>query len=59
MTIKDYGQGFQPNGKPGSKKNNRLGLIGMRERAEMISGSFRVDSTPGGPTTVQVEIPLV
>lgn len=58
MTVKDYGQGFQPNGKPGSKKNNRLGLIGMRERAEMIGGTFRVESAPGGPTTVHVEIPV-
>ena len=58
MTIKDDGQGFQVSGKAGSKKKNRLGLIGMRERAEMIGGSFQVDSAPGGPTTVRVEIPV-
>lgn len=57
MTIKDDGQGFQVNGNAGSKKKNRLGLIGMRERVEMIGGTFQVDSAPGGPTTVQVEIP--
>jgi PAS domain S-box-containing protein len=57
MTIRDNGQGFQTIGKAGSKKKNRLGLIGMRERAEMVGGSFQVDSAPGQPTTVRVEIP--
>jgi signal transduction histidine kinase len=57
MTIKDDGQGFHVSGKAGSKRKTRLGLIGMRERVEMIGGTFRVDSAPGGPTTVQVEIP--
>ena len=59
MTIKDDGQGFQISGKGGSKKKNRLGLIGMRERVEMIGGTFRVDSAPGEPTTVQVDIPAI
>jgi signal transduction histidine kinase len=57
MTIKDDGQGFQICGKAPSNRKNRLGLIGMRERAEMIGGWFEVDSAPGGPTTVKVEIP--
>jgi PAS domain S-box-containing protein len=57
MTIKDDGRGFKVDGKPGSKHQIRLGLIGMRERAEMSGGSFQVNSAPGGPTTVQVEIP--
>ncbi len=57
MTIKDNGKGFLVSGKAGSKKQRRLGLIGMRERAEMIGGSVQVDSPPGGPTTVHVEIP--
>lgn len=59
MSIKDDGQGFLPDGKPGSKKSVRLGLIGMKERAEMIGGTFRLESSPGGPTTVYVEIPVV
>ncbi len=57
MTIKDNGQGFQVSGRAGSGKKNRLGLIGMRERVEMIGGTFQVDSAPGGPTMVRVEIP--
>lgn len=57
VTIKDNGEGFQVTDKVRSKKKSRLGLVGMRERAEMLGGSFQVDSTPGGPTTVLVEIP--
>jgi PAS domain S-box-containing protein len=59
MEIKDDGKGFEVSGKAGSKKNTRLGLIGMRERVEMIGGTFHMDSAPGGPTTVQVEIPAI
>lgn len=57
MTIKDNGQGFPASGKVIPRSKTRLGLIGMRERAEMIGGTFEVDSAPGGPTIVRVEIP--
>ncbi|HMQ52492.1 MAG TPA: PAS domain-containing protein [Anaerolineae bacterium] len=39
---------------PGS---GRLGLVGMRERAEMLGGQFEIESTAGIGTTVYVEIP--
>lgn len=57
MAIKDNGQGFAVDGTRGYKKNNRLGLLGMRERIEMVGGTFRVESAPGEPTTIHVEIP--
>ena len=34
-----------------------LGLAGMRERAEMLGGTFVVESAPGAGTTVLVEVP--
>jgi PAS domain S-box-containing protein len=58
MIIKDNGSGFQPGFISGSKKKNRLGLIGMKERSEMIGGKFTISSAPGGPTMIFVEIPL-
>jgi len=58
MTIKDDGQGFKVIKKSASRKRNRLGLISMKERAEMIGGTFKIDSAPGSPTTVLVEIPI-
>ncbi len=57
MQIRDNGQGFDPDVRSDSKKNSRLGLLGMRERVEMIGGTFRVDSIRGESTTVHVEIP--
>ncbi len=58
MTIRDDGEGFQVIDKTGSRKKNRLGLVGMKERAEMLGGSFQVESAPGSPTTVMVELPV-
>jgi PAS domain S-box-containing protein len=35
----------------------RLGIFGMRERAEMLGGTLEVESTPGHGTTIFVEVP--
>ena len=34
------------------------GLTGMRERVEMVGGSFHVESTPGKGTTICAQIPV-
>ena len=57
MEITDNGSGFAVEGKGSAKKNNRLGLLGMRERVEMIGGTFCVESAAGKGTTIRVEIP--
>jgi signal transduction histidine kinase len=52
LVIEDDGRGFDPGGpSPG------LGLVSMRERAELVGGTIRVDSRDGGGTTVAVEVP--
>jgi signal transduction histidine kinase len=56
MEIKDDGQGFDTTEKSSGKRKSRLGLLGMKERVEMIGGVFWVESAPGGPTTVIVEL---
>lgn len=58
MEITDNGTGFEVEGTSGSKKPGRLGLLGMRERVEMVGGSFSVESAPGKPTAIRIEIPL-
>jgi PAS domain S-box-containing protein len=58
LKIKDDGKSFQAQRVMHSKRNTRLGLIGMRERLEMVGGSFSVESAPGKGTTVQAQIPL-
>ena len=35
-----------------------LGMVNMRERAERIDGSLRVESTPDSGTTVTLVVPL-
>lgn len=40
------------------RANSSLGMVNLRERAEMISGVLQMDSTPGKGTKVQVYIPL-
>ena len=58
MRIKDNGKGFSAERLSHGKKNKRLGLLGMRERVEMVNGKFTVESTPGKGTTIQAQIPL-
>ena len=58
MEIRDNGRSFQVDRVLHAKGNKRLGLLGMRERVEMIGGSFCVESAPGHGTTVRAEIPL-
>ncbi|MBK5108711.1 MAG: GAF domain-containing protein, partial [Anaerolineales bacterium] len=36
---------------------DRLGIVGMRERTEMLRGKFEVERTAGTGTTVLVEVP--
>jgi signal transduction histidine kinase len=57
LKIKDDGKSFQVKPVLHGKGSKRLGLLGMRERVEMIGGTFDVESAPGRGTTIQVEIP--
>jgi PAS domain S-box-containing protein len=41
-----------------TRRNARLGLIGMRERVEMLGGVFSVESAPGRGTTIHARVPL-
>jgi two-component system sensor histidine kinase DegS len=58
LTIKDNGKSFHVERVLHAKKNKRLGLLGMRERVEMVGGSLRVESAPGKGTTIRAEIPF-
>jgi PAS domain S-box-containing protein len=52
--IEDDGKGFDYEL---ARRSGRLGLAGMRERAEMLHGTFTIETKPGGGTTVYVELP--
>ena len=58
LRVKDNGKSFEAQRVMHSKRNTRLGLIGMRERVEMVGGSFTVESTPGKGTTIRAQIPF-
>lgn len=54
--IEDDGQGFEINVSQGGY---HLGLLGMRERAELLGGRLTIETGPGQGTSVYVEIPLL
>jgi PAS domain S-box-containing protein len=58
MKIKDDGKSFQVGRTLHTRKAKRLGLVGMRERVEMVGGSFNVESTSGKGTTIRAQIPF-
>ena len=58
MEVHDNGKGFDVERLRFSKKNKRLGLIGMRERVEMVGGSFNVESDSEAGTSIIARIPL-
>jgi signal transduction histidine kinase len=58
LTITDDGKSFDVKRVLRTKGNGRLGLLGMRERLQMVGGKFSVKSTPGHGTTVTARIPV-
>ncbi|PIQ87397.1 MAG: hypothetical protein COV74_00925 [Candidatus Omnitrophica bacterium CG11_big_fil_rev_8_21_14_0_20_45_26] len=58
MKIKNNGKSFQVEHVLRARKRERLGLLGMRERMEMIGGQFTIESKAGQGTTVCAKAPL-
>ena len=54
LSVEDDGRGFDPSGVPG----DRHGLVGMRERAQMLGGILELRSSPGEGTKVEATVPL-
>ncbi|GAA3567424.1 sensor histidine kinase [Kribbella ginsengisoli] len=52
LEVTDDGTGFDPARRTSGRQG--FGLTSMRERAEALPGVFRLESTPGDGTTVQV-----
>jgi len=56
--IEDDGKGFNAEEILGSRETDRgLGLLGMKERAELLEGRLSIDSSPGRGTKIDVELP--
>jgi two-component system nitrate/nitrite sensor histidine kinase NarX len=55
LEISDDGQGFEPET---VDTGSRYGLVGMRERTDMVGGEFQIISMQDRGTTIRVTIPL-
>jgi signal transduction histidine kinase len=49
LQVTDDGAGFDSTAPP---KDGRFGLVGMKERVELLGGRFELSSRPGGPTRI-------
>jgi len=58
MEIQDNGKSFQVERVLFATQIKRLGLLGMRERVEMVDGEFSIESAPGKGTTIRARIPF-
>jgi signal transduction histidine kinase len=54
--LEDDGRGFDP--ESAGQAERRLGLYGIRERAELLGGALTIESEPGHGASLFVEIPL-
>jgi signal transduction histidine kinase len=57
MKINDNGKSFQVERVLNARGRKRLGLLGMRERLEMVGGRFDIESVPDKGTTITAKIP--
>lgn len=57
LEIKDNGRGFSPERVVEAQADGHLGLLGMRERAELLNGNLHLQSQPKNGTTIRVSVP--
>ncbi len=55
LQVRDDGAGFDMDA---TRKPQSLGLIGLRERTQLLEGSLRIESEPGRGTRVEARIPV-
>ncbi len=53
--VEDDGIGFDVDE---AERSGRLGVVGMRQRAEMLGGKLTVESSPGRGACIFVEFPF-
>jgi signal transduction histidine kinase len=55
IRIRDFGTGIVQDRR---NRSSGLGLVAMRERAELLNGSLDISKDPGGGTLVSLSLPL-
>ena len=54
LSLEDDGKGFEPSGVP----KERYGLVGINERARLLGGSMRLETSVGAGTRIEIRVPL-
>lgn len=58
IVIRDNGIGFNYAREiDNCPYNNKLGLLGMRERVDLLGGTIKIDSVEGSGTTIKIKVP--
>lgn len=57
LVVHDDGKTFDVDSTKRQAGGGHLGILAMRERVEMVDGSFSITSTPGVGTTISATIP--
>jgi PAS domain S-box-containing protein len=58
LSVSDDGKGFAAETSDHADREGKLGLLGMKERAELLGARFEIESRPGEGTTVAVVLPV-
>ncbi|MCF6410138.1 sensor histidine kinase [Pseudalkalibacillus salsuginis] len=54
ILIRDNGIGFNKT----ERKDQSFGIIGMKERVDLLDGTIQIESTPGKGTMIFIQLPL-
>jgi two-component system sensor histidine kinase DegS len=57
ILVSDDGCGFDPD-LSANAKTESFGLLGMRERVELLKGEMEITSAPGSGSEIQIMIPI-
>jgi PAS domain S-box-containing protein len=57
LLVEDDGLGFDPQATAGIKRSQGFGLMGMKERLELLDGRLQIESSPGQGTRLIAQIP--
>ncbi|MGE4470542.1 MAG: PAS domain S-box protein [Desulfovibrio sp.] len=59
LRVEDNGTGFNLKARAGEAlSEKRMGLLGLRERADMLGGKLDIQSVPGKGTRLRLEFPI-
>lgn len=57
LTVEDNGTGFDVEQTSAARDARMTGLVSMQQRADMLGGWLKVESTPGGGTRIELAAP--